>query len=47
VWLQDTSGIDPSQSGVIGFLNGRGEPVTLVPTSASDAKIRAAVRQLH
>jgi hypothetical protein len=47
VWLHDTSGIDPSRSGVIGFLSGKGVPVTLIPTSASDAKILAAIRQLH
>ena len=47
VWLHDTSAIDPNQSGVIGFLNGKGVPVTLMPTDASDTKIRAAIRQLH
>jgi hypothetical protein len=47
VWLLDTSAIDPNQSGVIGFLNGKGVPVTLIPTDASDTKIRAAIRQLH
>ena len=47
VWLSDAAGIDPSQSGVIGFLDSKGIPSTLLPTDASDAEIRAALRQLH
>lgn len=40
VWLSDAAGIDPSQSGVIGFLDSKGIPSTLLPTDASDAEIR-------
>ncbi len=47
VWLSDAAGIDPSQSGVIGFLDSKGIPSTFLPTDASDAEIRAALRQLH
>ena len=47
VWLSDAAGIDPSQSGVIGFLDSKGIPSTLLPTDASDAEIRTALRQLH
>ena len=47
VWLSDAAGIDPSQSGVIGFLDGKGIPSTLLPTDASEAEIRTALRQLH
>jgi len=47
VWLSDAAGIDPSQSGVIGFLDSKGIPSTLLPTDASDAEIRTALQQLH
>jgi hypothetical protein len=45
--LLDSSAIDPSQSGVIGFLSRKGVPVALIRTDASDTKTRAAIRQLH
>jgi hypothetical protein len=47
VWLQDSSGLDVSGSGVIGFLDGKGVPAALMGTDAPDTAIRAEIRQLH
>jgi hypothetical protein len=46
VWLSDSAGVGPGDVGIIGFLDRKGIPVTLLRSSASDTQIRAAIKQL-
>ena len=47
VWLQDMSGISPSESGVIGFLDRRGVPAKIIRSDSPDATILAAIEELQ
>jgi hypothetical protein len=47
VLLQDVSGISPSESGVIGFLDRRGVPVKIIRSDSPDATILATIKELQ